>query len=1648
MKLIKILSFLLLFVPFFSLSSEISNDYGDFGKSLIGKYQVTNSGAFVYSLPLKLPFDNYGYQPKLSINYNSQKIKNHLGLIGKGTSFGGISKIERCSKNEHLDGVKSPVSKSDNTALCYNNNRMVINKGNNLQVGSKYFVVGFNNIEIEFNDNGFIARNHLNGEVEYLYHETIGGDDTVYTWLISHSEDVYSREISYEYEGYIYKVSSQLTKVKYGNTEVVFDYSFRNYLLEDKVDNIYVYKLNEQIEKYNIEYHDNPRSQDYLLKSIEKCVVGFSCYNKIEFFYDSQSSEFVIRTNNFHEVRYKFEYYFKKTKNERELINDDYNYLVVGGGEYVFPKIRSVSFITRVYEVYNGEIRRDRKYKYGGLYKVEGYNSKLQFMFNYVIEGSLVKKKEYAVVYPIDSKLIRESTFGSNIENKFTDRRLIYKNYIENNQIVPRLKSIGIKSVDSFVNIDYLYENGLLTWKSIKNKRRGYPSLEHVNTFSYEYDSGYKIVNEIEEVFNENSYYKFNTHFEYDANLARTRKTITNNDGSTKTHEIKYNKDGQVEHSLEKFDDKLPDYAVVNYEQNKNYKTSYTYENGFVSSIKNELGHIITYEFNDYCAMPSKVEDENGTYKEIVYDPFCRVIKEKLNGIDTINYQYNSGSYNSSNNVAHHIAKSGKGIPTSYYSYNGFDELISSYDVVNSDKLYYSKNIDYSYDEMGRVIKISLPYETGQNKYYINKSYDIRGRVSVLDTPLGETIYRYSSNRLIEVESKGSQTEYILDSFSRPIEIRNKGSLLKFKYDAIGNVTNREINGVDSIVSYDAWGNTKETIDPSFGKVLTYINAFGNLVWEKSANGHVKEIKYDSLGRVVNEGYKDDNGEILKENTIQWDLSNNGVGKVSKVSNGSSDSIFEYDENGYLSSVKDNIDGKVFYNKFSNDVYGNVVSEVRPNGLELRYFRYGGLLESIYRVDQFNERRDDVVNEAKKIYRDSLKYYYAKKEEQSESIALLNEIIGDLKEIKDYYDKNKTNRKGLWINNKIITVEDKINEAKIIYKNLKKMRFELWRGNQERLKHLTMVISGEYEVIRLSGDVKFNKFYDKNFKHIHSRKREQIWKAMKYNANGIVDEYISGNIYHTSDKYSPVLGGFIETRTLNKYEVRNVKYEYDRDYNLVEINDFVNNINQAFDYDRKDRLVSYSLNSNLVSSYNYDDFGNIYNDDDPIYNNGDPYQLTSYNGSDINHDSNGNILEAKGVNFDWDPIGKPSKIYNNSDTVILEYSALGTLIVERVNNDKKISTEHGYWVNIEGSGNREERNYIFANGKVIAYVSKGENSDSVTNYVFNNNLGSLDTVINDLGHVVNKSYYDPFGKRHDFFGLNNSNIGYTGHRELDKFELIYMGGRTYDPGTSRFISPDPIITFPFNSENYNRYSYVMNSPFKYIDPTGHEPVYTFEEVIVTASRYEPIVKFGMLSPSLGNDAFYSMRGWSKAGSSSYIQFLREDIERNYDVRYNNNGQFDHVVSNASSYAGTHVWGTDNSFALSFAHNNADATYLLAIIPFTRGVKYLASTRFGVYVTKNTGAVKQGIYEFMDAAGKKYVGQSVNIPNRLKQHLKAGKLEPNQSVKTTEVLGGKTAREIAEHKRIQEITGGVPARFSDKVSNKVDPIGLNRRHLLD
>jgi hypothetical protein len=49
-----------------------------------------------------------------------------------------------------------------------------------------------------------------------------------------------------------------------------------------------------------------------------------------------------------------------------------------------------------------------------------------------------------------------------------------------------------------------------------------------------------------------------------------------------------------------------------------------------------------------------------------------------------------------------------------------------------------------------------------------------------------------------------------------------------------------------------------------------------------------------------------------------------------------------------------------------------------------------------------------------------------------------------------------------------------------------------------------------------------------------------------------------------------------------------------------------------------------------------------------------------------------------------------------------------------------------------------------------------------------------------------------------------------------------MNGRLYDPKLRRFLSPDVENQIPDNSQNYNRYSYCMNNPLNFVDPSGND----------------------------------------------------------------------------------------------------------------------------------------------------------------------------------------------------------------------------------
>ena len=88
--------------------------------------------------------------------------------------------------------------------------------------------------------------------------------------------------------------------------------------------------------------------------------------------------------------------------------------------------------------------------------------------------------------------------------------------------------------------------------------------------------------------------------------------------------------------------------------------------------------------------------------------------------------------------------------------------------------------------------------------------------------------------------------------------------------------------------------------------------------------------------------------------------------------------------------------------------------------------------------------------------------------------------------------------------------------------------------------------------------------------------------------------------------------------------------------------------------------------------------------------------------------------------------------------------------------------------------------------------------------------------------------YDPWGKRRSpdgrpATGTLNLQVGhreFTGHETIPEVGLINMNGRVYDPDLGRFLSGDPTVQFAANLQSYNRYSYILNNPLSFTDPSG------------------------------------------------------------------------------------------------------------------------------------------------------------------------------------------------------------------------------------
>ena len=127
-------------------------------------------------------------------------------------------------------------------------------------------------------------------------------------------------------------------------------------------------------------------------------------------------------------------------------------------------------------------------------------------------------------------------------------------------------------------------------------------------------------------------------------------------------------------------------------------------------------------------------------------------------------------------------------------------------------------------------------------------------------------------------------------------------------------------------------------------------------------------------------------------------------------------------------------------------------------------------------------------------------------------------------------------------------------------------------------------------------------------------------------------------------------------------------------------------------------------------------------------------------------------------------------------------------------------------------------------------VLKENNNDFWYFRILTDNVGSVVRVIDSEGTAVVEVSYDAWGK--PTVALNQMAFprGFGGHEMLTKYRLVNMDGRLYDYELGRFLSPDNYVQAPDDSQSFNRYTYCLNNPLKYTDPSGE--LFGIDDLIV------------------------------------------------------------------------------------------------------------------------------------------------------------------------------------------------------------------------
>jgi RHS repeat-associated protein len=161
----------------------------------------------------------------------------------------------------------------------------------------------------------------------------------------------------------------------------------------------------------------------------------------------------------------------------------------------------------------------------------------------------------------------------------------------------------------------------------------------------------------------------------------------------------------------------------------------------------------------------------------------------------------------------------------------------------------------------------------------------------------------------------------------------------------------------------------------------------------------------------------------------------------------------------------------------------------------------------------------------------------------------------------------------------------------------------------------------------------------------------------------------------------------------------------------------------------------------------------------------------------------------------------------------LAYDAGGLLTAKTIG----ASTRHLAWdasTNLPLLLNDGETNYLYGPGGLpIEQI----NSKEEPTYLHHDQLGSTRLLTGSGGATAAAQSFAPYGTLEAKTGTATTPLGYAGQYTDGETGLQYLRARFYDPGTGQFLSRDPLADL-----TRQPYSYALDSPLNWIDPSGLE----------------------------------------------------------------------------------------------------------------------------------------------------------------------------------------------------------------------------------